>query len=155
MSRGPSVPIWIRLVLVKAWDRARARLSLWLRSLLVLPVVACTQPRTAEDVQTTATVAYALACDALAVADAVTVDWLDSLESPTTAELATGARVVEALEDARAALVVAHDALEAGEDALPRVREAVGLLRDLSPVLPGRSLPVALEAAEAVLGGAS
>jgi hypothetical protein len=129
---------------------------LGLLTLLVVPIVACTpRAESAHEALTTATVAYALACDALGVADAVAVDWLDSLDNPSASELATGARVVEALEDARAALVAAHDALEAGEDALPRVREAVDLLRDLAPIIPGRALPTALDAVDTVIGGAS
>jgi hypothetical protein len=155
VSRGPSVPSTIRLVLARAWDRCRARLALWLLALLIVPVVSCgAAPRTADDALTTATVAYSLACDALLVVDSATVVWLDSLDAPTQRDIEAGRRAVAALEEAHDALAVAHDALEAGRDALPAVRQAATLLR---AVAAATGIPIgdALDALDAVLGGAS
>lgn len=142
----------MRRALRRLWIGLRLRVLLALL-LVALPVVACAPPRTADDALTQATAGYAVAREALAVADAVTVAWLDALDVPTEAELATGARVIEALTDARAALEDAKQALAAGRDALPRVREALALLRDLEALALDPKLAAALDAADAVIGG--
>lgn len=143
----------MKRALRRLWIGLRLRVLLALL-LVALPVVACRAPRTADDALTQAATGYAVAREALAVADAVTVAWLDALDVPTEAELATGARVIEALTDARAALEDAKRALDAGRDALPRVREALALLRDLEALAPDPKLSAALDAADAVIGGA-
>lgn len=143
----------MKRALRRLWLGLRLRVLLALL-FVALPVVACAPPRTADDALTQATAGYAVAREALAVADAVTVAWLDALDVPTEAELATGARVIEALTDARAALTAAREALDAGRDALPRVREALAVLRDLEALAPDPKLSSALDAAEAVIGGA-
>ncbi|MCK9629682.1 MAG: hypothetical protein M0R37_13955 [Bacteroidales bacterium] len=142
----------MRRALRRLWIGLRLRVLLALL-LVALPVVACRAPRSADDALTQAATGYALAVRALAAADAVTVAWLDALDVPTEAELATGARVIEALTDARAALTAARAALDAGEDALPRVREALALLRYLEELAPDSALASALDAVEAVIGG--
>lgn len=143
----------MRRALRRLWIGLRLRLLLL--ALLALPVGGCRgqAPRTADDALTTAATGYALAVRALAAADAVTVAWLDALDVPTEAELATGARVIEALTDARAAITAARVAIDAGEDALPRVQEALALLRYLEELAPDPALASALDAVEAVIGG--
>lgn len=146
----------MKRALRRLWIGLRLRLLLALL-LVALPVVACRPsgaPRTADDALTQAATGYAVAREALTVADAVAASWLDALDVPTEAELATGARVIEALTAARSALTAAREALDAGRDALPRVREALALLRDLEALAPDPKLAAALDAAEAVIGGA-
>jgi hypothetical protein len=136
------------------WIGLRLRVLLALL-LVALPVVACRAgaPRSADDALTTAATGVAVAVKALAVADAVTVAWLDALDVPTEAELAAGARVIEALTDTRAAIEDAKRALAAGEDVFPFVREALALLRDLEELTPDPGLSSALDAVDAVIGG--
>lgn len=145
--------------------RALRRLAMGLRlrlllALLLVSVAGCRgqEPRTAADALDAARTAYNLGCAALEVGDAAYVAWLDGIDAPTDADIATGEKLLAAIRTARAALIRAHDALEAGQDALQDVREALGALRVVSSLLGSQAPPgllTALDEAERLIGGAS
>jgi len=137
---------------------ARARrlwLGLRLRLLLLalLAPLACAPPRSAADALGAGAVAYALACEALEVADAAAVVWIDA-----GAPLADARLAVAGLKAAHGALVRARDALAKGEAALDDLRSALAALELVAGLLGERAPPglaVALAEAARLIGGAS
>jgi hypothetical protein len=136
---------------------ARARrlwLGLRLRLLLLalLAPLACAPPRSAADALGAGAVAYALACEALEVADAAAVVWIEA-----GAPVDDARRVVAGLQAAHGALVRARAALAAGRDGLDDLRDALAALELVAGLLGERAPPglaVALAEASRLIGGA-